>query len=157
MKSNDAIAGALCLVFGLVLIVISSGFPAIPGQPYGAATFPVLIGVGFVLVSLALIVKGVAGWRELPGIAAEGWGRSPGALLRMALTIALIILYILFSGTLGFVPTSFLVLITLFLVLKVRPLLAIVIAVLVTVAMQQAFGIGLRVPLPRNEFFLFLW
>lgn len=157
MKVNDAVAGALFLAFGIVVIVVSWGFPAIPGQPYGAATFPVLIGIGFVAASLVLIVKGIGGWRELPGIAVGDWGRSPPALLRMALTLALILLYILFSEQLGFIPSSFLVLLTLFIALRVRPVQAIVLALVVTLAMQQAFGIGLRVPLPRIEFFRFLW
>jgi putative tricarboxylic transport membrane protein len=157
MKVNDAIAGALFLAFGLALIVVSARFPAIPGQPYGAATFPILIGAGFVLVSLALIVRGAAEWRELPGLVATDWGRSPPALLRMALTVALVILYIAFSEALGFVVSSFLVLVTLFLALKVRPVPAILIALAATLAIQQAFGVGLRVPLPRSEFFRFLW
>jgi hypothetical protein len=75
----------------------------------------------------------------------------------MALTVALVILYNAFSEALGYVVISFLVLVTLFLALKVRPVPAILIALAATLAIQQAFGVGLRVPLPRSEFLRFLW
>lgn len=157
MKVNDAIAGVLFLALGLAVIAAAMQFPAMPGQPYGAATFPMLIGGGFVVVALVLIGQGIAGWRALPGIVAGDWGRSPRAMLRMALTIVLVVLYIAFSDRLGFVVSAFLVLMTLFLALGVRPLLAAAVAVLATLVIQQSFGVLLRVPLPRNDFLQFLW
>lgn len=157
MQVNDAIAGVLFLALGVAVIAAAMQFPAMPGQPYGAATFPLLIGGGFVAVSLVLIVQGVAGWRELPGFVAGDWGRSPRAILRMALTVALVVLYIAFSDWLGFVASSFLVLITLFLALGVRPLISAGVAALATLVIQQAFGVLLRVPLPRNDLLQFLW
>jgi putative tricarboxylic transport membrane protein len=131
--------------------------PEMPGQPYGAATFPVLIGGGFVLVSLVLIAKGIAGWRTLPGISASDWGRSPRAWFRVGLTVLLVALYIAFSERLGFALSSFLVLVSLFLALRVRPVLVVPVAVLATLVIQQAFGVMLRVPLPRSELLAFLW
>ena len=157
MRINDAIAGALLLVFGLAVAAMAMQFPAMPGQPYGAATFPVLIGAGFVLVALALIAKGILEWRSLPGVDASDWGRSGRAWFRMALTVLLVILYIAFSDWLGFAVSSFLVLVVLFLALEVRPVLAVGIAVLATLVIQQAFGVLLRVPLPRSELLAFLW
>ena len=157
MRINDAIAGVLLLVFGLVVIAVAFQFPEMPGQPYGAATFPMLIGAGFVLVALALIAKGVVEWRSLPGIEASDWGRSRRAWFRIALTVLLVVLYIAFSDMLGFAASSFLVLVLLFLALQVRPVLAVGIAVLATLIIQQAFGVVLRVPLPRSELFGFLW
>ena len=157
MRINDAVAGVLLLVFGLALIAAAMQFPAMPGQPYGAATFPVLIGGGFVLVSLALIARGVLDWRSLPGVTAAGWGRSRRAWARMALTVLLVVLYIAFSDRLGFAASSFLVLVLLFFALQVRPVLAVGIAALATLVIQQAFGVVLRVPLPRSDLFGFLW
>lgn len=157
MRINDAIAGVLFLAFGLAIIAMSWGFPSIPSQPYGAATFPILIGSGFVLVSLALIARGVVDWKSLPGYELAEWGRSPRALLRMGLTVLLVVLYIAFSGRLGFVASSFLVLVTLLLATRVRPLIAVTVALLATVVIQQAFGVLLRVPLPRSDLFSFLW
>ncbi len=157
MRINDAIAGVMLLVFGLAVAALALQLPAMSGQPYGAATFPVLIGAGFVLVALALIAKGVAEWRSLPGVAASEWGRSPRAWFRMALTVVLVVLYIAFSDSLGFAPSSFLMLVLLFLALRVKWLLAAGIAVLATLVIQQAFGVVLRVPLPRSELLGFLW
>ena len=157
MRINDAIAGVLFLAFGVAVIAYSWQFPEMPGQPYGAATFPILIGSGFVLVSLVLIAKGIAEWRVLPRFEASDWGRSPRVLARMALTILLVVLYIAFSDRIGFAASSCLVLVTLFLALQVRPVTAIATALIATVVIQQAFGVALRVPLPRNDIFGFLW
>lgn len=157
MKVNDAVSGALLLAFGLAVIIVSWSFPTLPNQVYGAATFPILIGAGLVAVSLAMIVRGVAEWRTVPGVALTDWGRSAGAWLRLGLTILLVVGYILFSARLGFVPTAFLILITLFAALGVRWFVALPVAALATLAIQQAFGVLLRVPLPRGEFLSFLW
>jgi putative tricarboxylic transport membrane protein len=157
MRINDAIVGVLLLVFGVVVIMLALRLPEMPGQPYGAATFPVLIGAGFALVSLALIAKGVLEWRTLPGFAAADWGRSPRAWFRMALTVLLVVLYIAFADDLGFAASSFLVLLLLFLALRVRPLVAVAVAVIATLLILQAFGVVLRVPLPRSELLGFLW
>jgi putative tricarboxylic transport membrane protein len=157
VRISDAIAGVLLLVFGLAIIGVALRLPDMPGQPYGAASFPILIGGGFVLVSLVLIAKGIAEWRSLPGISAGDWGRSPRAWFRIALTIFVVALYIAFSDWLGFAASSFLVLVSLFLALRVRPVLAVPVAVLATLVIQQSFGVLLRVPLPRSELFPFLW
>jgi putative tricarboxylic transport membrane protein len=157
VRINDAIAGVLFLAFGLGLISMAMQFPAMPGQRYGAATFPLLIGAGFVLVSLALIAKGIAEWRTLPGATLGEWGHSSRALFRMALTVLAVVAYIAFSDRLGFVVTSFLVLLVLLLASQVRVLVAIAVALAATVIIQQAFGVVLRVPLPRNDLFGFLW
>ena len=157
MRISDAIAGALFLAFGLAIIAAAWQFPSMPGQPYGAATFPVLIGAGFVLVSLVLIAKGVLEWKTLPGFQAAAWGRSPLVLFRMLLTVLLVVLYIAFSERLGFIPSSFLLLVVLFFAMRVRPVLAVSIAIVATLAIQQSFGVALRVPLPRGGFFDFLW
>ena len=157
MRVNDALAGALFIVAGLAIILTAMQMPAMPGQPYGAATFPLVVGGGFILVSLALVAKGIAGWRETPGVVATEWGRSGIALFRMALTVVLVVLYIAFSRALGFTLSSVLVLITLLLALRVNPLMAIAVSVVATVAIQQAFGVALRVPLPRSDLFGFLW
>ena len=157
MRINDAIAGVLFLAFGLAVAVMALQLPEMPGQPYGAATFPVLIGGGFILVALALIAKGIADWSSLPGISASDWGRSRRAWFRIALTILLVALYIAFSDQLGFMLSSFLVLLVLFLARRVRPMLAVAVAIIATLVVQQSFGVLLRVPLPRSELLTFLW
>jgi putative tricarboxylic transport membrane protein len=157
VKVNDAIVGALLLAFGLAVVAWSWRFPAIPGQAYGAATFPVLIGAGLAGLSLVMIARGAAGWRIVPGVVLSGWGRSARSWFNVGLTTLAIVAYILVSDALGFVPTSFLILLVLFLALGVRWVTAVLAAALATLLIQQAFGVLLRVPLPRSDLLAGLW
>ncbi len=78
------------------------------------------------------------------------WMQSPAHLANFALLIALLIFYILVAKPLGFIPTSFLVLAALMTRLRgLRHLgSSLAIAAVATLAIQQMFGVILRVPLP---------
>ena len=45
MKLNDAVWGALLLLFSVVLLVHVQSFPKIPGQQVGPALFPGILAV----------------------------------------------------------------------------------------------------------------
>ena len=47
MRVNDAVIGGVLVLFALAMIWYTRTFPAMPGQDYGPALFPVLIGIGF--------------------------------------------------------------------------------------------------------------
>ena len=150
MRINDAIVGALCLVFGLAVVAAAQTFPPMHGQPYGASTFPTLIGAGFAVLGLFLIVTGVGSWRETAGVTLTEWGRSPAAWLRLALMIGLVLAYILFSKDLGFLIAGAAVLFGMLLTFRTHPLTALAVAVAAVIVVQQVFGEVLRVPLPRG-------
>ena len=46
VRINDAVIGASLVLFALAMIWHTRTFPAMPGQNYGPALFPVLIGIG---------------------------------------------------------------------------------------------------------------
>jgi putative tricarboxylic transport membrane protein len=150
MRVNDAILGALFLAFGGALIATAQTFPPMHGQPYGASTFPTVVGAGFVVLSLFLILSGIGSWRETAGVTLSEWGRSPAAWLRLALIVALVLAYIVFSKDLGFLIAGAAVLFGMLLTFRTGPLIALAVAVAAVLVVQQVFGGLLRVPLPRG-------
>jgi putative tricarboxylic transport membrane protein len=64
--------------------------------------------------------------------------------------LALLFLYIFVSETVGFIPIALLFLLALFLWLNVRPLTAVITAVVATIVIHEFFSSLLRVPLPRG-------
>ena len=104
MKLNDAILGLVVLCGGLAIILQARSFQATHGQAYGPDLFPTIIGVGFVLSGIVLVLGGwrqrqAVGWVDLEGV---GFGR----LLDATLVLAFVMVFILLAGRLGFVLTA---------------------------------------------------
>ncbi len=68
----------------------------------------------------------------------------------LLLTLALLLVYILASETIGFIPIALVFLLALFVWLGVRPVPAVLTAVVTTIAIHWFFSTMLRVPLPRG-------
>jgi len=56
MRFHDAINGLFFLILGLAVLMISSGFPQMPGQQIGPASFPKVIGVGMMVGGAIVLV-----------------------------------------------------------------------------------------------------
>lgn len=151
MRANDALSGLVIIVLSLAMIAFTTTFPAFPGQKFGPALFPRILGAGLILCGLALIRNGIAArktgatWIEI-----APWAREPWRLTSFFLVIVLLIAYILFSETVGFIPIALAFLLSLFLWLGARPLTAISTAIVATIGIHWFFGSMLRVPLPRG-------
>lgn len=148
MKLNDAVFGLLLIALGGGVLFAVQGYPKIPGQPVGPALFPGLIAVGLCVTGLLLVVRGwrqraVQGW-----LAWDDWVRSPRHVAALAVLLASIVFYIVAADSLGFLPASFLILLALCLVLRVRPRTALAVAVVATLVVHFAFYKLLKVPLP---------
>lgn len=148
MRMNDAVFGFLLLVLGAAVLAAVQGYPRIPGQPVGPALFPGLLAAGLCIGGLLLIVRGWKARHDGPWLEWDDWVRSPRHVLGFATVVAAILFYILASEWLGFLPTASLILLALFLVLKVPPGRAVLIAVVATLVIHFAFYKLLRVPLP---------
>jgi putative tricarboxylic transport membrane protein len=149
VRINDAVIGAVLVLFALFMIWHTRTFPAMPGQDYGPALFPVLIGVGFVVTGLILIVSGLRRRRTEPWFAGGDWLRSRRHLIGFLSIIGGLVAYILVSDWLGFIPTAFLLLFGwLVLFRNGKPVSSLVIALAVTLVVNYAFGQLLLVPLP---------
>ena len=77
MRINEAVFGVVLLLFAAAMLWYTRTFPELPGQAYGSALFPRLIGVGFIATALILIVAGVRRLRAEPLFAGGAWARSP--------------------------------------------------------------------------------
>ena len=49
MRANDAVNGAILILFAAIMIALTASFPAFPGQKYGPSLFPRLLGAGLII------------------------------------------------------------------------------------------------------------
>jgi putative tricarboxylic transport membrane protein len=147
MRFNDTTIGAVFLLAGILFAWYSFNLPAIPGQDYGAATFPILISVGVIGCSLRLLFSGIKRSTE-PWVFLSDEIKSPRALAGVAATLLLIVFYIFFAQVIGFIPTAFIVTFAMFLLLKVPLGKAVLLAGLAALSCDFIFRTMLLVPLP---------
>jgi putative tricarboxylic transport membrane protein len=151
VRANDALSGFVIIVLSLAMIAFTFTFPAFPGQKYGPALFPRILGTGLIVCGFVLIWSGWAARKEgAKWIDLAPWARDPWRLSSFFLVILLLGLYILLAETVGFIPIAFLFLLALFFWLGVRPISGLIIAAVATIAIHWFFSSLLRVPLPRG-------
>jgi putative tricarboxylic transport membrane protein len=148
MKLNDAICGLFFMLLGGAVLLAVQPYPKIPGQPVGPALFPGLIAAGLCICGVLLVAKGVRQRREQPWVTWDDWLSSPRHVLAFVVLIGSIVFYIVAANTLGFLVTAPIVLLALLLVLRVRPVTAVVVAIVASLLVHFAFYKLLRVPLP---------
>jgi putative tricarboxylic transport membrane protein len=149
VRVNDAVSGAALVLFALAMIWYTRTFPAMPGQHYGPALFPVLIGIGLLLTGAILIVSGLARLRTEPLFSGGAWLRSGPHLINFVAIVGGLLLYILGSDRLGFIPTALLLLFGWLVLFRGgRPISSLVIALAVPLAVDYLFSELLLVPLP---------
>lgn len=147
MRFSDTMLGAMLLILGIAVTLYARTLPAVPGQQYGAAAFPMLIGLAFVCCALILIVQGLR-VRSVPLVSFTEWTRQPGALMAVGVTILCIIAYMLLARRVGFIPVSAAILVVLFRLLSVSWGKTIFFAVVATLVTDYVFRSLLLVPLP---------
>jgi putative tricarboxylic transport membrane protein len=152
MKFNDALVGLLLAALGAAIIVYARGFPAIHGQQYGPGVFPSLIAVTLIICAAILVWNGWRARATQRWFDIADWVGSRRHLGAFWTVVGAAIAYILFSEMVGFFVMGTAILLTLFLVLRVRPAVAAVTAVVATGVIWYAFYKLLRVPLPWGIF-----
>ena len=148
MRVNDAVIGVVLMLFAGVMIWHTRTFPAMPGQDYGPALFPVLIGAGLIGTGLILTVSGLRQLSSVPLFSGGAWLRSPLHLVRFGAIVGGLLFYILCSDWLGFIPTALLLTFGWLVLFRGRPVSSLVIALAVTLVVDYAFTKLLLVPLP---------
>jgi putative tricarboxylic transport membrane protein len=149
MKLNDAVWGVLLLALAAAVLFGIRGLPSIPGQNIGPDMFPGLIATGLAGCGVILLVRGVRELRAGDRLVAFGaWLRSPRHVVGFLLVCAAILFYVFTVQRLGFLVTATVLLLALFLQLRVKPWLAIVVALAASLVIHLAFYKLLRVALP---------
>lgn len=148
MKINDVVSGALAGVISLSVFVHARSFPPMPGQNIGPGLFPQLIAAGMMMCALLLVWRGLrppgrAAWITLPP-----WIGNRRTTLRFLLIPVGLAFYVAVAERLGFVPTAFILLITLFLAFAVRLRQALLMAAVGALGIHFLFYKLLKVPLP---------
>jgi putative tricarboxylic transport membrane protein len=151
LRANDILSGLALIVFALAMMALTLTFPDFPGQKYGPSLFPRILGAGLILCGAALIWNGLAARRAgAPWLELAPWTRDPWRAASFLLTLTALLAYILVSETIGFIPIALVFLLTLFVWLGVRPVPAVLTAIVTTIAIHWFFSTMLRVPLPRG-------
>jgi putative tricarboxylic transport membrane protein len=151
MRTNDAISGFVLILLASFMIYLTLSFPPFPGQNYGPALFPRILGAGLILCGAFLMIRGArARTLDQRWIEFAPWTREPWRLVSFLLLPALVLIYILVSEQIGFLIVAFAVLIVLFLWFQVKPIVALPVAVIGTWAIHYFFASLMRVPLPRG-------
>lgn len=148
MRLNDALLGAVLLGFGAWVWWLTTFFPAFPGQDYGPNLFPRILVVGISICAVMLVLRGLR--QRGHAIVIDDWVRDPARVVSVLSMPAAVLFYIFASDPLGFIPTAFVILATLFLWFRTRVVLALPIAAGMTLLMHWFFAGLMRVPLPRG-------
>lgn len=149
MRFNDAVIGVVLLLFGVAIVIHSqANFPGLPGQDYGPAFFPTILGTALAGCGVILIVQGILKRREVPILTLGDWAFSSFHRTNFLLVMVGLIIYILISDWLGFVPTAFVILTVLMLRFRVALLPAMGMSAAATLIIHLFFYKFLLVPLP---------
>jgi putative tricarboxylic transport membrane protein len=151
VRANDAIAGFFLILLAGTMIALTASFPAFPGQKYGPSLFPRVLGTAMILCGALLAWRGLAARRGGQSfVELEAWTRQPRGAVSFALILGSIVLYIVASEAVGFIPIAVLILGSLFLWFGVRWFVALPLALAATWIMHWFFASTMRVPLPRG-------
>lgn len=156
IKLSELHLGLLTALGGIVLLFASAHFGALPGQAYGAGTMPRLIGWCAILLGCFMVTTSLKHLPDMLKPHLADWVRKPRLAFSALACLAVIVFYILFSETLGFIPVSLISLVALMLLLRTSLLTAVLASVATTLVVYYGFSRLLMVPLPRTEFLSFL-
>ncbi|MBB5220276.1 putative tricarboxylic transport membrane protein [Amaricoccus macauensis] len=148
MRLNDALLGCILLLVAAVVAAIAWGFPAVPGQDYGASTFPLLIATGLAGCGAVLIGSGLR--ERAPIVEWQAWLGEPRRVIDFLSVITAIIVWILAWRPLGFILTTAGVLFALLRRFGVSWKTSLAIAIATPLIMNYIFGRLLLVPLPAG-------
>lgn len=148
---RDFVLGLAFALLGAIVIAIAKDFPTVGNLQFGASLFPVITGVGMLACGALLAGRNAApALRALRDGRRHGEGPNLGRLARVALPCLLVVLYILFSDTIGAAPAMAVLMLVLFRAGGVPWRLGILVSLAAAVVVYLAFTRLLAVPLPSG-------
>ena len=148
MKINDAVFGAVFLLLGVVVLVHVQAFPRFRASRSGPRCFRAWSPPGSPSAALLLIVSGIRHRAEQPWYETADWMRSGRHVVAFAAIVGGVVAYVLLANTIGFLLVAPVLLFVWCPILGVRPLPAVVVAIVGTLLIWYAFYKLLSVPLP---------
>lgn len=157
MQIHNALIGALLAMLGIAVIWHVSSYPQVAGQAYGPSLFPNAIGIGLTLLGVLLILRGIresAGgprFTTLPTAEQATYGAIAALYI-----LSSVVTIVLFGEYIGMQLLVFVILLVGLTAGLRRPVIALVLAMGLTVLFDLIFRVFLRVPLPSGllvEFF----
>lgn len=147
MRVNDAVIGMLVIILGISVYIHVQSFPFQGDGHPGPSLFPSVLAILFCVVGVILIYQGVKSkqvmFAIIPGLTAKGIGN-------IVVTLIAILFYVFTSEKLGFLLTSFIIMLSLMFILKAKPIHALPVAVGMTLFIYCVFNKILLVPLPQG-------
>jgi putative tricarboxylic transport membrane protein len=155
MRLSDNWLAIIFIAVAAAMLGFTLTFPAFPGQKYGPSLFPRILATGIILCALLIIYRARQRRNEGQGeplLAIDPAFRERYRLWSFLAVPGAVVVYLLLADRLGFLPTSFMLLLGLMLWFGVQWLRAVVIALAMTGLMHWFFASVMRVPLPRGLF-----
>ena len=155
MKINKLVVALLVWIVGAALVRSSYGYPALPGQKYGAGTMPFLLGIAGMGMGCALFLQS---WNirgdVLVQLTFQNLGRATwGGLATIIASIA----YIALADEAGFISVATAILFSLMWLGNIPPKRALAISVITALLSYVVFSRFLLVPLPSGPIETALW
>lgn len=145
MKISDRAIGIIAILGGLGIIYGTLDFRSVPGQQFGSAFFPIIVGTVAICSGIAQLLLA----KSAPLIEFADWMKGP--LLFRGLSVVLASFIWLFaSDFLGFILTTTLLIFGISLAAGGKAHIAILVGVGMTSILYIVFGSILRVPLPHG-------
>ncbi len=149
---TDIATGTASIVFAGFMLVYSLRFPPPRGADFGPSLFPRVIATILVLLGVLLLIQS---WRSRnrqescePDPLDEQLTPTVAGLRNVAITIVAITVYIAVIGTVGFIPTTLVMLFVLMKAYGLSVLKSILFSALITGFVYVLFAMLLRVVLP---------
>lgn len=145
MKFNDSVIGIVAIVAGGAVISGTFGFQELPGQQFGSAFFPRIIGGALIITGLIQVIFA----KSSPIMTLPTWIRGSAAY-RASAVVLVTVLWLAVAAHLGFLLSTSLIIFGLSIVAGGRVAIALGVAVTMSALLYAIFGIILRIPLPRG-------
>lgn len=146
MRINDLVMGLVMALLGAIIIWASKDFAPLARQPYGAGTFPTLIGAFLIGLGLLLALRG---WQQRGALFIwQGQVALSRTVLCLFAVVAAVAGYVLLTPLLGFPLVAPLMLTLLIGWLSGgRWGMAVIVAIIASAVVWSVFALLLHVPL----------
>ena len=150
MKISDRITGPALSLFGVAVIVGASQLPTVPGVRFGADLMPMLIGIGFIGLGIAIGLGGFIAGGGVKFFDLSEWQVPWRKKAAAFWTLAGLLIGILLFQSVGFPLYAIIYMAVLMLLMGASWATTAIISPVVVLVLYYGFSKGLLVPLPAG-------